>query len=41
VLLGTYKVGSDPDVFYDPFGLAFDGVKLWIANSGNNSVSVR
>jgi DNA-binding beta-propeller fold protein YncE len=32
-ILRTYGAGKDP------FGIAFDGVNIWVANSGDNTVS--
>jgi DNA-binding beta-propeller fold protein YncE len=31
--LGTFAVGSGPQ------GITFDGVKIWVANSGSGTVS--
>jgi DNA-binding beta-propeller fold protein YncE len=32
-VVGTYAVGSEP------YGVAFDGTNIWVANSGSNSVT--
>jgi DNA-binding beta-propeller fold protein YncE len=32
-LLGTFGVGANP------YGLAFDGAYIWVANSGSSNVS--
>ena len=33
VVLGTFTVGSGP------YGLAFDGANMWVANSSDNTVT--
>ena len=34
---GAY--GGDPYDFGAPYGIAFDGTQMWIANNGGNSIT--